>query len=277
MTPPTTGPLIGGKIMTATSRRVVIALDHLRRSPVALDHAVRLADLLNAQVAALYIEDQRLFDLARLPFTQEVNRTSGAVKNLESRELLREMAVQTQAVRRQLAQTVGPRQIEINVQVIRGRFASAVLNASTEQDVVYLNVPDRQLDTRLRQHLAAQAKPATSLGPVQVIMDDSPASIRALILAKEACALAGAELVVVLRAELEPDAGLIAQVEQTVAGSGVVLRFLEMPVAACAGYLADLAAADCSLMVVPVDHPVFDQPDIAETLDGVAFPIALVR
>ena len=74
--------------MTASGKlvsRILVALDSGTNAPAGLDVAVELARRLQAELQGLYVEDDDLFRIAALPFTTQVNLTTGGRQPLDRR------------------------------------------------------------------------------------------------------------------------------------------------------------------------------------------------
>lgn len=259
--------------MALSDRRVLIALDHRRQNPAALREALRLADLLGGELAALYIEDEQLISLAGMSFTREINRTSGVVRNLDSHDLLRRMAEQVRAIRRLLASNVRAGRRQISLEVVRGSLSHMALQAPGRHDVVFLSAPDEVFSRVVRRRDAGQA----SRAPVQVIVDGSAASPGALSLARELALATDAPLLIISIEDESSNAELIAEIQRQVGEPGDAARIMPLAATACLQYLSGLFAEDCSMMVLPARLRLFDDAGAGERLGHLNFPVALVR
>lgn len=259
--------------MALGERRVLIALDHMRQSPAGLREAVRLGQMLGGQLAVLYIEDERLISLAGMPFTCEINRTSGVVRNLDSNDLLRRMSGQIRSIRSLLASASGSGRPQISLEVVRGSFSRTVLHAPGQHDIVFLSAPD---DRFARAGHAGQiARP--SRAPVQVVVDGSAASLEALMLAREYASATGAGLLVVSIADQASQSGLLEEIRQRIGEPDATVRVMSLAAQGCADYLSSLSGQDCSVMVLPAALQLFESPAVTEKLESLNFPVLLVR
>lgn len=184
MTDPVPGPI----------RRILLALDAFDES-AGLEAAAALAARLDAELEALFVEDEELLRLAALPFACELGLTSAVRRPLHDQDIertLRSRAARSQAT---LAAAATRTHVRWSFRVIRGQVASCVSEAAVQADIVTLSVggdPMRQFRGRalVRNMLATSTRPllVTPPGaglqpPYVVIFDGSPAAQRALLLA----------------------------------------------------------------------------------------------
>jgi hypothetical protein len=67
--------------------RVIFHMGHGRLSTPALDAALHVAKAFDAAIECLFVEDQQLYDMARLPFSREVSRCGRTVTAAEPESL----------------------------------------------------------------------------------------------------------------------------------------------------------------------------------------------
>src|SRR5690606_12131351 len=102
-------------------KRVLLALHPSDELEAALEHAAALASELQSELAALFLEDQALFDLCELA-AQEVSRGTGALRPLEAAALERHFRATAQAARSRLEQVATEQRISWSFEVRRGRL-----------------------------------------------------------------------------------------------------------------------------------------------------------
>jgi len=87
----------------ARIRRILVALDPSAASQVTLQAAARLASGLAAELRGVFVEDEELLRLARLPIASEVRPGEVAARALSVERLARELATQAAHMERELA------------------------------------------------------------------------------------------------------------------------------------------------------------------------------
>lgn len=163
-------------VLPSTSRRLLLAVssswagDGVRTILTSIVHAQDLA------VDALFVEDLDLLQLAALPFTREVGRTSGISREIWPDDVERALRTAARQMERDVRRLAEEHRFACTFETRRGRFESEVLRRVGTVDVVLLP--------------ARRASPTTGLerarSPHQVIVrvaPDAPAGERALRLA----------------------------------------------------------------------------------------------
>ncbi|MHA1566975.1 MAG: hypothetical protein ACTSX7_16815, partial [Alphaproteobacteria bacterium] len=117
-------------------RRILIALDSGTNVPAGVDVAVDLASRLHAEILGLYVEDDDLFRIAALPFTTQINLTTGGRQPLETADLEQQMARLSDAARRRMAQAAARGRVPWSFRTVRGRIAHEVASAAKTVDLV---------------------------------------------------------------------------------------------------------------------------------------------
>lgn len=163
-------------VLPSTSRRLLLAVSCSWTGDGArtiLTSIVRAQDL---AVDVLFVEDLDLLQLAALPFTREVGRTSGISREIWPGAVERSLRAAAQQMERDLRRLAQEHRFACTFETRRGRFESEVLRKADAVDVVLL--PSRR------------SSPTTALerarSPQQVIVrvePDAPAGERALRLA----------------------------------------------------------------------------------------------
>lgn len=118
--------------------RVLALLDASRHSLAALTAAVRLAERQDAELVALYVEDQDLLHSAAFPFACEVGAQSGLVRRLTAPSLEATLARQAERVGRDLELAVAGRRLRHSLHVSRGRVVKEALAFATPGDIMLL-------------------------------------------------------------------------------------------------------------------------------------------
>jgi hypothetical protein len=195
--------------MTATQpagprlERVTLAVR--QPAPDLLGAAADLARDLQAELAALFVEDRTLLRVAALPITREIGRMSGVSRAFEVPDLERMLRRQAELLREQVAAAAQAGRLAWSFEVRRGDLLEqAMASLAPERAVV--------LGHRTPRPPAAAREPA----PVTAVLDAADAELRAL---QVALRLAGDQPLTVLLTGAEPEARR-AQVEHAFAGRG---------------------------------------------------------
>lgn len=173
--------------------RILVGLDASRASLAALKVAAEVAALMQAEVAALYVEDINLLRLCGLPFVREVGSYSATLRPLDSTTLEREFRLLAARMRRTVAQTAVSAKVSWSFRVRRGQVDVEMLQAAGDASLVTLGRVGRSHGKRVgstARAVAGRARhPVFLLGdegltsPLTLIYDGLPPARRALELA----------------------------------------------------------------------------------------------
>jgi len=232
-------------------RRILLALDIGNESTASLEASLALAARLDAELAALFVEDEELLRLAALPFAHELGSMSAARRPLRDQDLertLRRRAARSEAA---LAAAATRANVRWSFRVARGLIASRVIEAAMEADLVtfFLGGDPLQLSRRralVQRTLAVSARPVLLLPagaelrpPCLVVFDGSDAAHRALRLAARLAGAGQGALRILLPVAPADSARLRAAAEAVLADMAVPGEFRILP----ALTTADLARA----------------------------------
>lgn len=175
------------------TQRIIVAMDASRHSFTALKAAAELAALMEAELAALYVEDINLIHLARLPFVHEIGLYSATQRPYDQRTAEREFRALARQMRHAVAQTAVAARINWSFEVARGNVTKEVLSASYGADLLTLGrvgrTPGKGLGSTAERVLAQADCPIFLLGdqgltyPLTVVDTNTPAADRALKMA----------------------------------------------------------------------------------------------
>lgn len=181
----------------APIRRILLALDAGMESAASLETMAVLASELDAELDALFIEDEELLRLARLPFAGELGLVSAARRPLSDIDLQQTLRSQAARQQRQLAATATRSQLRWSFQVRRGALSTCVAEAAAGADIVTVSLsadPAQRWheSSRVQRLLAGAARPLLVLPagamphpPFAVVYDAGDAARRALHLAAQ--------------------------------------------------------------------------------------------
>lgn len=181
----------------APIRRILLALDAGVDSAASLEVIAALAMELDAELDALFIEDEELLRLARLPFAGELGLVSAARRPLSDIDVQQTLRAQAARQQQQLAATATHSSLRWSFQVRRGALSACVAEAAAEADIVTVSLsadPTQRWHERSRvpRMLASAARPLLVLPsgavphpPFAAVYDASDAGRRVLHLAAQ--------------------------------------------------------------------------------------------
>jgi hypothetical protein len=124
--------------MSAPPRRVVVGLDTSRESLAAAAAAAEVAAALDAELAALFVEDAELLRLAAAPLATVVDRLSARSRPLLAAEIEHELRAASARARADLERLLAGRALRWSFRVARGGVAAELLAAAADRDPVVL-------------------------------------------------------------------------------------------------------------------------------------------
>lgn len=192
-------------------RRILVALDASAHSLAALRASTELAALLGAELEGLFVEDENLRHLTRLPFAREVDSVSGETRRLRPSDLETHLHRQASRMRRILEHDARKHGVRWSFRTARGRVPARVHEAASDADLVIVGVRSRTptpgpgsttralVRSRVRVMILRHGHRLDR--GVRVIFDGSEAAVEGLALGREIAARRGAPLLVLLQAE----------------------------------------------------------------------------
>lgn len=182
-------------------RRILVALDASQQSQAALETAAAMAERMQAELEAMFVEDIDLLHLADLPFAREIGFTSASRRLLDSAAMARALRVRAGQARAMLESIAAKHKIASSFRVARGNVLTELLAATETVDVVAVGTSGHKLGrgqqagstyTGMLQScrcsvLVLQEK-ITPGDAVVVLFDGSDESIRGLELARSMAA-----------------------------------------------------------------------------------------
>ena len=210
--------------------RIVMALDSASSALPAIEAAAGLALGLNAELAGLFIEDERLLRFAGLPFARETGFASARARPLAPAAVEHALRAQAEQLRRLLAATAERLSFAWTLQVVRGEVARSVQAHAGATDLLVLGRSEYAWPGAPRRRKPAQRFPALAARPVAIVFDGSAAGLRALSIGNTLAEVTDGELTVLIPAG---GAQSFSELRQ------LALQHLPVRVAASCLYLAD--------------------------------------
>lgn len=175
--------------------RILIALDASPHSRAALNAAVRLAMVLDADVQGLFIEEQSVIRAAQMPFAHEVRAFSTGPRRLTGRRVERQLRDRAEHAKHLMERWAEEADLDHGFEVVRGEVVPEVLDAAGEADLLAFGKAGssssrRRLGPKARALLDQSPTPVLVLRehlryfqPVLTYFDGSDEAARALRLA----------------------------------------------------------------------------------------------
>jgi hypothetical protein len=183
-----------------SAARIVLGLECGRAEEAALEAALALAAGMGSELAALFVEDERLMRLAALPFGQEIGRTSALLRTLGREQIEHGFQAEAGRLRRMLADAAGSLALKWTLDVARGDLMVVSLERLGPDDLLVVGRGWRTEFARGRP--AGGQAPFRRLAnrPVAVLLTESEQAWRALDAAFAIARRTAGELTVLIHA-----------------------------------------------------------------------------
>jgi nucleotide-binding universal stress UspA family protein len=119
-------------------RRILVALDASPQSLAAMEAAVQLAAILQADLEGLFVEDINLFRLAELPFSHEVGSYSARARRINSEDIRRQLHAHAQLARRRMLALAERSNLRWSFRVTRGAITQEIKAAAAKADLLVM-------------------------------------------------------------------------------------------------------------------------------------------
>lgn len=170
----------------AQSRRLLLALDASRCCPEDVALAVELAALLGGALEGLFVEDDDLMTVARLPFAREVGGRSGQERPMPGDTVESLVKRRVERAAGELERAARLRNVPVRHSTTRGKIVQQAFAQGGPRDVLILHPTTR-----------AQTPPSrVSPRPIMVWYEGDDAAAAALDLAVAIARMTGADLLV---------------------------------------------------------------------------------
>jgi len=149
-------------------RRLVLELGHGAADRVTMREAAIFAQLLDAELHALFVEDETLLHASALPFAREISPVSLRWRKLESDRMAAELHATAERARRHLMETADAIGVRRTFEIRRGDLALSVSETCAASDIVVLAQPPRESthgSRRLRETAVQSAASVLNLPP----------------------------------------------------------------------------------------------------------------
>ena len=124
-------------------RRLVLELGHGAADPETIREAAMLAQLMDAELHALFVEDETLLHASALPFAREISPLSFRWRKLEPDRLEAELKAAVDQARQHLEAAAHATGVRRSFEVRRGDLALHVTDICVASDIVVVSAPRR--------------------------------------------------------------------------------------------------------------------------------------
>ena len=214
-----------------------MALDTASSVLPAIEAAAGLALGLNAELAGLFIEDERLLRIAGLPFAREFGYASARGRALAPASVEQALRAQAEQLRRLLAATAERLSVAWTLEVVRGEVPRSVLELAAPSDLLVLGRSEYTWPGTPRRMRPLQRFPTLAAHPVAVVFDGSPTALRALSIGSTLAGVTDSELTVLVPATGN---GTFSELKERAAqqlGSNTNANYLYLPERDAAGII----------------------------------------
>lgn len=188
-------------------RRILLALSGVGEELAWIEAAADLAASLEAELAALFVEDVDLLRASQLPITWEMGRHSAQLRQMHSARLERTLRIAAGRLEQALQRAAQRRTLRCSFQVVQGKPLNEVLARAGNLDLVLLG-----------RHTAL---PSPQPRPLAVLFDGSMAAATTLAVALRIAQAEGrACLVLIAAADPETYRERMEQARWAIGGRG---------------------------------------------------------
>ncbi len=269
-------------------QRILVGVDASAGSLSALEAAAGLAAELHSELIGLFVEDDDLLSLAGLPFSQEVTLT-GSVRSLDPAQIEQEMKHRATAARRALQRVAEQRRLRWNFQVVRGRVTRELSAAADRMDLLCVGPCARPATRRgsrgetarlvsqargavlyLERHAEARSK------PVMALLNGGAYDRDAAEICNRVAGARGGDVVLVIRAEDEKQAGQILDMARQRLGSVRSVKVSTVVPPDRQAILRLVRSAETGLLVTAADADLATEEGLGAVIEAADCPVLVL-
>lgn len=280
-------PPMAGTLTAQLIERVIVPLDAVSESWIAIDTAARLAAHAKAPLHGIFVEDEDLLRLASLPFAHQLTVGAQPEKlTIEHVEL--HLQVAAERARKELFAAAKRHGVTVSFEIVRGASERAVSGAS-ERDLVVAGALTRPIGGHFRVEsrwwssieitpgpfLLARHAWSTSGSVAMLLGDRSPASVRLLEAAAQITQAADRMLTVICPPAIAGTQGFERWIADHLAGRPVRLQ-VEIGPAEPAALRQRLRELNCCVLAIEAGSAVGRADRLRELVEPFGCDILIV-
>jgi nucleotide-binding universal stress UspA family protein len=274
--------------MSPPIERIVVPLDATSENRTAIDRAVRLAARTHAPLHGIFVEDEDLLRLVRLPFARQVTSDAGA-RPLTPEDAELYLRIAADRSRRDLFAAAQRQQVTCSFEIIRGG-GEAALCAVTERDLIVAGGLTRPVGRHFRVECRWWSSIEVTLAPfllarhdwaageetVALLRDRGPTAARLLDAAVQIAQAQDGTLTLVFPPAVADAGDLDTWLAEQLRGRPVRLK-LEAEPLELAALRRRIGRLDCGLLAVEVGLAVGRAKRVRELVEGFSCDVLIVR
>jgi predicted phosphoribosyltransferase len=255
--------------------RIVLAIDTGSLTGPTLEAAAALAAGLQSELAALFIEDERLLRVAALPMAHEMGLWSAQRQRIVLEDMERALRIQAERLRQAVGQTARRLMLTWTLEVVRGEILAASLERVRPEDL--LVVGKGRVPRPARERARAGAFPALAARPVIVLFNGSDSALRALEAGHALARISPAELsILVPAASPQMLEERRAHATRWLAERGAAARYLSVASREPAALAAAVRSQGGGILVWPTPPDSRELAALARLVDEVGCPVVVL-
>lgn len=281
--------MTAGEAAKPEIRRVMVALDNSRESLAALDFATALASWPDAELVGLFVEDVNILHAAGLPFSREINISTGDRGHFDPASVERGFRAEAEEARKALSSRARARRIRHSFSVRRGNVAREIVAAALGTDMIVigkctralsrLGSTSRQVASRAAVTciVTAGTRP-TPVRSVMVYFDGTACAQKALAFASRLASRDDGDLTVLIPGrDAKTARDLADRARQGLGEKNMATRFLVLERSDPAHLARAVHETGGGVLVLGGDCPALSDQALDKLLRAVDCPVLIVR
>lgn len=179
-------------------KEILVALDHSYHSRTALETAAVIAQLLQARIHGIFVQDDKWLRLSELPSLVEVDELTGRISSVGQKSIEQEIRSLERTIRGHFELISRQHELSHTWSSVKGVVAEKILEVATESDIITIGTRGRSysrskkigstaltiLQTAEKSVLVLQKSYTSEHSPI-VVFDGSKSSVSGLSFASE--------------------------------------------------------------------------------------------
>lgn len=156
---------------TVSFRRILVAVDTSAHSRAALDAAIALAQIVEADVRGLFVRDTEWYHISRLPFISEVGELTGEIRPIPEQTMKEQVRLLEQRIQHMARLIERYSDVSYSWKSVGGSVIDQILEAAEEADLITLGRIGHSVSEKKTLGRLAQAVIKRSDKPVLVLQE----------------------------------------------------------------------------------------------------------